>query len=140
MQPATGCRNRSRSREEQTPSAAPRRGSERVTWEAIVAAEPEIVLLLRCGLTLGGVAREARVLAHAPEWRTLPAVASGAVWALDADAWFRRPGPRLIEGIDALKATFAAPAGRAPIPGGRRLRRRNQGSRGLHAISGTIGS
>ena len=64
---------------------------------------------------------EAAALGDRPEWRSLPAVARGAVWALDADAWFSRPGPRLADGIDALRAILDDPTGDDPVPGARRL-------------------
>ncbi len=95
--------------------------SERVTWSAIAASRPDVVLLLPCGLSLDEVVREAEALARRPEWRALPAVACGAVWALDANAWFSRPGPRLIDGIEAIRAILADPAGGQPVAGARRL-------------------
>ena len=95
--------------------------SERVTWSAIAASRPDVVLLLPCGLSLDEVVREAEALARRPEWRALPAVACGAVWALDANAWFSRPGPRLIDGIEAIRAILADPAGDQPVAGARRL-------------------
>ena len=95
--------------------------SERVTWSAIAASRPDVVLLLPCGLSLDEVVREAEALARRPEWRALPAVACGAVWALDANARFSRPGPRLIEGIEAIRAILADPAGDQPVAGARRL-------------------
>ena len=79
------------------------------------------MLLLPCGLELDEVVREAGALARRPEWRALPAVARGAVWALDASAWFSRPGPRLLDGVGALRAILADPAGERPVAGARRL-------------------
>ena len=99
----------------------PGQKSERVTWETIAATAPEVALLLPCGLSLDEVVREAAALAGHPAWRSLPAVAAGAVWALDADAWFSRPGPRLADGIEALRAILADPTGDHPVPGARRL-------------------
>ena len=95
--------------------------SERVTWEAIATARPDVALLLPCGLTLDEVVRESGALAERPEWRALPAVARDAVWALDASAWFSRPGPRLLDGVEALRAILADPAGDRPVAGARRL-------------------
>ena len=99
----------------------PAQKSERVTWEAVAASAPDVALLLPCGLSLDEVVSEAEALADRPEWRSLPAVASGAVWALDANAWFSRPGPRLLDGIEALRAILADPTGDHPVPGARRL-------------------
>ncbi|MCY3888165.1 MAG: hypothetical protein OXG19_10790 [Chloroflexi bacterium] len=92
-----------------------------MTWSAVAASRPDIVLLLPCGLSLDEIVREAEALAQRPEWCTLPAVASGTVWALDANAWFSRPGPRLIEGIDAIHAILADPTGDQSVAGARRL-------------------
>ena len=99
----------------------PGQKSERVTWEAVAATAPDVALLLPCGLSLDEVVSEAEALADRPEWRSLPAVATGAVWALDANAWFSRPGPRLLDGIEALRAILADPTGDHPVPGARRL-------------------
>lgn len=101
--------------------ARPGEKSERVTWDAIAAARPDVVLLLPCGLELDEVVRESEALALRPEWRALPAVARGAVWALDASAWFSRPGPRLLDGVAALRAILADPVGDRPVRGARRL-------------------
>ncbi len=99
----------------------PGQKSERVTWDAIAATAPDVALLLPCGLSLDEVVSEAAALADRPEWRSLPAVANGAVWALDANAWFSRPGPRLLDGIEALRAILADPTGDHAVPGARRL-------------------
>ena len=101
--------------------ARPGQKSERVTWETVAASAPDVVLLLPCGLSLDEVVHEAGSLAERPEWRDLPAVRNGAVWALDANAWFSRPGPRLLDGIEALRAILADPTGDHPVPGARRL-------------------
>ena len=101
--------------------ARPGQKSERVTWDAVAASAPDVALLLPCGLSLDEVVHEAGSLAERPEWRDLPAVRNGAVWALDANAWFSRPGPRLLDGIGALRAILADPTGDHPVPGARRL-------------------
>ncbi len=100
---------------------SPGQKSERVTWDAVAASTADVALLLPCGLSLDEVVREAASLAERPEWRDLPAVRHSAVWALDANAWFSRPGPRLLDGIDALRAILADPTGDHPVPGARRL-------------------
>lgn len=101
--------------------ARPGQKSERVTWDTVAASTPDVALLLPCGLSLDEVVHEAAALANRPEWRALPAVRNGAVWALDANAWFSRPGPRLLDGIEALRAILAGPSGDHPVPGARRL-------------------
>ena len=89
----------------------------RTTWEAIAAAEPDVAVILPCGYGLDGVVAQARDLWDVPAWRALPAVARDAVWAVDASSWFSRPGPRVLDGVEALAAILADPAAHAGPPG-----------------------
>ena len=93
----------------------------RVTWDQIAAADPDLVVLLPCGYDLDEVIREARALWTIPAWRSLRAVERGAVWAVDASAWFSRPGPRVIDGIEALARMVADPLAATGPAGARRL-------------------
>jgi iron complex transport system substrate-binding protein len=68
-----------------------------VSWEAIIAAEPEIVVVMPCGYDAPRARTEA--LDHA---RELAALAARHVVAVDASAYFSRPGPRLIDGLELL--------------------------------------
>ncbi|MEK6608358.1 MAG: hypothetical protein AABZ30_11900 [Myxococcota bacterium] len=73
-----------------------------VGWDAIAAAEPEIVVLMPCGFDL---ARTIDAWVRAPRpaaWSRLPAVASGRVYAVDGSAYFNRPGPRAVDGLEIL--------------------------------------
>jgi iron complex transport system substrate-binding protein len=66
-----------------------------VTWEEIAAAEPEIIVVAPCGFGLKQAVDQARlILDLVPE--------TAEVWAIDADAVMVRPGPRLIDGVEAL--------------------------------------
>ncbi len=82
--------------------------SERVTWDRIVAAKPEMLILMPCGFSLHRTLRELDRLAARPDWaqdwRALPAVREGQVFAVDATSYFSRPGPRLIDGVALLAA------------------------------------
>jgi iron complex transport system substrate-binding protein len=73
--------------------------SEAITAERLAASEPELIVVAPCGYRLSGAAALAGSLI---ERGTLP---SGVpVWAVDADAAFVRPGPRLVDGVEALAA------------------------------------
>jgi iron complex transport system substrate-binding protein len=76
---------------------APGAPSATVSWEAIVAAEPEIVVVMPCGYDAARAHSEA--LAYAGE---LAALAARRVVAVNASAYFSRPGPRLIDGLELL--------------------------------------
>jgi iron complex transport system substrate-binding protein len=71
--------------------------SERVAWEAVAAAEPEIVIVMPCGYDAARALLEAR--AHADRLAELRA---SRVVAVDAAAYFSRPGPRLVDGLELL--------------------------------------
>lgn len=78
----------------------------RVTLEEIVAAAPDIILVCPCGYSAQQARDEYRSMQHSDEWNTLPVVRHGRVYALEANSYFSRPGPRLITGIEALAKVF----------------------------------
>jgi len=78
----------------------------RVTLEEIVAAAPEIILISPCGYRAQRAQNEYLSMAHPDQWNVIPAVQSGRVYALEANSYFSRPGPRLITGIEALAKVF----------------------------------
>jgi iron complex transport system substrate-binding protein len=83
--------------------------SEEVDARVLAACEPEIVIVAPCGFRLDGAVQHACAL-H--EKGVVPADAQ--LWAVDADAYFVRPGPRLVDGVEILAGVFhhAGPPGR----------------------------
>lgn len=90
--------------------------SRRILWGDVIAFAPEVIILTPCGFDLERAAEEAEaILPHRTGWWALPAVRSGRVFAVDGNAYFSRPGPRLVESLELLAALihpdrFAAPA------------------------------
>lgn len=82
--------------------AAPGERSRRLTWETVLDAAPDILVLMPCGFDADRAAREARTLPDLPGWSELPAVENGHVWAVDANSYFSRPAPRLVDGVEIL--------------------------------------
>jgi iron complex transport system substrate-binding protein len=82
--------------------AAPGEPSERITWERFVRSEPEVVILMPCGFDAGRALSEAAVLTETEGWGEIPAVRGGRVWAVDANSYFSRPAPRLVDGVETL--------------------------------------
>jgi iron complex transport system substrate-binding protein len=75
--------------------ARPGERSVATTYDAIAVAQPDVVIVAPCGYGLDASSEQARsILAMLPE--------SAQVWAIDADAVMVRPGPRLVDGVDAL--------------------------------------
>jgi iron complex transport system substrate-binding protein len=80
--------------------------SERVHMDALRASDPDLVLFAPCGYSVAAAAAEARRCLALPEWRWL--VERGKqVWALDANGLTSRPGPRVVDGIEAMASIFA---------------------------------
>ena len=80
--------------------------SRRLTWDELLAAEPEVAVLMPCGFGVERTLAEYRQAAVPPGWGETPAVRNGQVWAVDANAYFSRPGPRLVDGLETLAATL----------------------------------
>ncbi len=90
-------------------AARPGQRSVPLTWAEIAAAGPDLVIVAPCGYHLAGALSQARAAAAA-----LPAV---PVWAIDADALVVRPGPRLVDGVEAIAAILHPGAVAAPPAG-----------------------
>jgi iron complex transport system substrate-binding protein len=76
--------------------------SAKVEWDRVVDARPEVLLLMPCGFDSRRAVKESAPLRALPGWNDLPAVISGNVYALNGNAYFSRPGPRLINGLEIL--------------------------------------
>ncbi len=76
--------------------------SGRITWDEVYEAAPEVLVLMPCGFDTARTMREARVLPELPGWNELPAVRNGRVWMVDANSYFNRPAPRLVDGVKIL--------------------------------------
>lgn len=80
-------------------------------WDHIRAADPDHIIVAPCGFGLTGAVDQARAVLDLMPIRA-------AVWAIDADAVVVRPGPRLVDGAEALAAAFFGPevAGLPALP------------------------
>ncbi len=77
-----------------------------LTWDEIVAADPEVVVLLPCGWGLDRIQAELTCVIARPEWTGLTAVRTGRVALADGNQFFNRPGPRLVESAEILAEIF----------------------------------
>ena len=82
--------------------SGPGEPSVRLTWPDVFEAAPEVLILMPCGFGAERTTLEARALPEVPGWDELPAVKNGRVWAVDANSYFSRPAPRLVEGVEIL--------------------------------------
>jgi iron complex transport system substrate-binding protein len=80
-----------------------------IAYAEMAAADPEIVLVTPCGFHLAGAASQAKAV--------IPHLPGAQIWAVDGDGLVVRPGPRLIDGVEAIAAILHPDAVPAPPPG-----------------------
>jgi len=89
-------------------AASPGAMSVQTSWASIAEARPDVVIAAPCGFHLAGAAEQAKTVADAlPECE---------VWAIDADGIVVRPGPRLVDGVEAI-ASILHPVAVSTMPG-----------------------
>jgi iron complex transport system substrate-binding protein len=94
-------------------AARPGARSVQTTWSDVAAAAPDVVIVAPCGYHLDGAADQARTITT-----RFPHT---AVWAIDADGIVVRPGPRLVDGVEAIAAILHPHA--VPTPPGNAIAR-----------------
>ena len=77
--------------------------SARFELEQVRGLAPDILLLMPCGYDEEKAAAEYRQTRFPAWWNDVPAVRNRQVYALNANAYFSRPGPRLFEGVELLQ-------------------------------------
>ena len=82
--------------------AKPSEPSRAIEWDTIVKAQPEVLIVAPCGYNQEQAAKAIDELKTLPGWANLPAVKSDRVHAFDANAHLSRPGPRIVDGLEAL--------------------------------------
>jgi iron complex transport system substrate-binding protein len=79
------------------PNGKPGADSERMTWDDVTRGDPELIVVSPCGYRLDQAVELAR---------TVPRIGGARVVAVDANAYYARPGPRVAEGIELLAHLF----------------------------------
>ena len=72
--------------------------SKQITWEEVSKSSPEIIVLMVCGFDLAKTIEEFDLLRDSDFWKTY----NGEIYAVDGSAYFSRPGPRIIDGVELL--------------------------------------
>lgn len=73
-----------------------------VTWETLLASNPDVIVFMVYGFDLQRNHQEAEIFTHRQEWRKLHAVQSGRVFVTNSNAYFNRPSPRLVDSVEIL--------------------------------------
>ena len=77
-----------------------------LSWESLIDANPEVIVIMPCGFDLERTEQESQVLKQHPEWNSLQAVKNDQVFIVDGNAYFNRPGPRLVDSAEILAEIF----------------------------------
>ncbi|MGQ0814951.1 MAG: cobalamin-binding protein [Gemmatimonadota bacterium] len=73
-----------------------------ITFADLVRADPDIIVIAPCGFDIERTMEEVPVLQRHEQWAELRAVRDGRVYVADGNAYFNRPGPRLVESLEML--------------------------------------
>jgi iron complex transport system substrate-binding protein len=92
-----------------------------MTWDDLVAKDPDVIVVMPCGFDLARTKEELPTLTNRPSWSSLRAVVTGRVWAADGNAYFNRPGTRLVEALEMLAGALHPEAMRVAHAGIERL-------------------
>src|SRR5260370_1261875 len=84
--------------------ALARKGTDsvRIPWDDLLEWAPEVLIITPCGFNLDKVFEQTPRLFTYPGWSALPAVRANLVYAVDANSYFARPGPRVVDGTELL--------------------------------------
>jgi iron complex transport system substrate-binding protein len=77
-----------------------------LTWDDLVATNPEVIVIMPCGYDLTITRRETAALVNHPQWDQLQAVQTGRVYLTDGNQYFNRPGSRLVDSLEILAELF----------------------------------
>lgn len=73
-----------------------------ITWDELINANPDVIIIMPCGFDLERTHQEAQLLKNHIEWKNLQAVQQNQVYLTDSNAYFNRPGPRLVDSLEIL--------------------------------------
>jgi iron complex transport system substrate-binding protein len=76
--------------------------SAQIEWEQVLDARPEIIVLALCGYDIELARRDYELLKRFPGFGSIPSVRSGQLYAVNASAYFARPGPRILDSLEIL--------------------------------------
>jgi iron complex transport system substrate-binding protein len=76
--------------------------SRKISWAQVMKAQPDVLVLMPCGFDVTRTLKELYLVTGRPGWDDLPAVKAGKAYAVNGHAYYNRPGPRLIDGLEIL--------------------------------------
>lgn len=80
--------------------------SRRMDIDEAVKVNPDIIVLMPCGFEIKRTLKELRALSRDEKWKSLRAVQNRSIYAVNANAYFSKPGPRTVIGLEILAKIF----------------------------------
>ena len=77
--------------------------SSATSWDEIAACEADVVIVAPCGFDEAAARAQLDIVTRRPDLAGMPALVNGRTYAIDADAYVVRPGPRLVDGVEELR-------------------------------------
>jgi iron complex transport system substrate-binding protein len=84
----------------------------------IVEAVPDVLVIAPCGYDADQARHEYCAMSFPEQWNAIPAVRDNRVYALAANSYFSRPGPRLAAGVEILAQALHPECAWAPVSAG----------------------
>jgi iron complex transport system substrate-binding protein len=80
--------------------------SRTLRWEEVLAFDPEVLIIACCGFDLARTLEDIPILRTYPHFAELTCVRNRQVYVIDGNAYFSRPGPRLVDSLEILAHTL----------------------------------
>jgi iron complex transport system substrate-binding protein len=84
-----------------------------ITWEELLARNPDVIIVAPCGFDLARTRAEMHWLTERSEFHCLKAVETGRLFLADGNQFFNRPGPRVVETLQMIRQMLGT---QFPIP------------------------
>jgi len=103
----------------------PAEPSFKVTWEDILEFAPQIVVVMPCGFSIEDTLKEIDSVTSHRYWNQIPASKKGQAYLVDANSYFSRSGPRIVDGLEILAKIIHSEACDFEVPANSILNLRN---------------
>ena len=90
----------------------------KVSADDIAQSNADVIVVMLCGYDAKRNAQEFAAAKLPPSWENLPAIRNRRIFAVDANSYFSRPGPRLADGVQLLAHLFNPSQFQSPVPAG----------------------
>jgi iron complex transport system substrate-binding protein len=100
----------------------PGQDSRKILWDDVLSDDPEVIILMPCGFDADRALDDLHLLATRDGWKSIEAVATGRVFATNGSAYYSRPGPRLVDGLELMARMIHPEAFGAEMPPGGAMR------------------